>query len=238
MNLTVPNGIQKGNPITAAFLSDLCRAVKAITPQSSSDILVSTTSGGTTFRQTNRPGGNSQSQSILYGTAAADWTSGNTISLTPCDCNGVATGEAAVTVTIPTSWGTVDLASATIGGAAASVTCKIISGTLLAFAFAGATPYLLGVKPTQIVSDPRYDASSHKYQVKVAWIFGTNSSTVSEWMDLLALSNQAIGHEVRYDTSTTAFQYRVVSAYLPEAPTQGAWTDLADIEESDTTPCI
>jgi len=60
MNLTVPNGIQKGDPITAAFLSDLCRAVKAITPQSSADILVSTTSGGTTFRQTYRPGSNSQ----------------------------------------------------------------------------------------------------------------------------------------------------------------------------------
>jgi hypothetical protein len=177
-------------------------------------------------------------QLVLYGTTSGDYTSGATISLTPCDANGVATGEAAVTVTIPTSWGTVNLASATIGGTATAVTCKIASGELLQYAFAGATPYLLGVKPTQIVSDPRYDASSHKYQVKVAWIFGTNSSTVSEWMDLLALSNQAIGHEVRYDTSTTAFQYRVVSAYLPEAPTQGAWTDLADIEESDTTPCI
>jgi hypothetical protein len=183
MNLTVPNGIQKGNPITAAFLSDLCRAVKAITPQSSADILVSTTSGGTTFRQTNRFGG-TQSQPILYGTAAADYSSGTTISLTSCDANGVADGVGSVTVTIPTSWGTVNLLSATVGGVdAVTVTCKIASGTLLQYAYAAnGTPYLLGLPPT-VVEFLRYDNSTYKLQQRVRWLFGTNVSTLSDWID-------------------------------------------------------
>jgi hypothetical protein len=221
MNLTVPNGIQKGDPITAAFLSDLCRAVKAITPQSSADILVSTTSGGTTFRQTNRPGGNSQSQSILFGTAAADYTSGTTISLTPCDCNGVATGEAAVTVTIPTSWGTVNLASATIGGTATAVTCKIASGELLQYAFAGATPYLLGSPPKQVLIDEKMTATGQ--QIQVAYLFGSNVSTVSAWMPVYALGIAVSGGVLK----------------LQFTPTGGSATDLSTHTglPSQDTPC-
>lgn len=123
--------------------------------------------------------------SALYGTAAADYSSGATISLTPCDCNGVATGAANVTVTIPTSWGTVNLLSATVGGTdAVTVTCKIASGTLLEYAYAAnGTPYLLGVPPT-VVEFIRYDTSTTAFQLRVRWLIGTNVTTLSAWTDL------------------------------------------------------
>ena len=116
-------------------------------------------------------------EAIHYGLAAADYSSGSTISLTSCDANGVADGASAVTVTIPTSWGTVDLTSATVGGVdAVTVTCKIASGTLLQWAFAAnGTPYLLGLPPT-VVEFLRYDNSTYKLQQRVRWLFGTNVS--------------------------------------------------------------
>jgi hypothetical protein len=194
MNLTVPNGIQKGDPITAAFLSDLCRAVKAITPQSSADILVSTTSGGTTFRQTNRPRGNSQAQAILYGTAAADYTTGDTLTMTPTDENGEATGAANITVGRNMSWGTVNLASASIGGTATTVTCKIASGTLLAYTYVGAIPYLIGLPPKQFVVDERMTATGA--EIKVAFLFGIAVSTVSAWMPVYAFSLAVFGSDL------------------------------------------
>jgi hypothetical protein len=119
----------------------------------------------------------------LYGTAAADYSSGTTISLTSCDANGVADGVGAVTVTIPTSWGTVDLLSADVGGATTTVTCKIASGTLLQYAYAAdGTAYLLGLPPT-VVEFLRYDNSTYKLQQRVRWLFGTNVSTLSDWID-------------------------------------------------------
>jgi hypothetical protein len=122
---------------------------------------------------------------IYFGTAASDYSSGSTISLTPCDCNGVATGASAATCSIPTSWGTVNLLSATVGGVdAVTVTCKIASGTLLQYAYAGATPYLLGLPPT-VVEFLRYDSATYKLQQRVRWLFGTNVSTLSDWVDLM-----------------------------------------------------
>ena len=121
---------------------------------------------------------------VLFGTAAADYSSGTTISLTSCDANGVADGVGAVTVTIPTSWGTVNLLSATVGGVdAVTVTCKIASGTLLQYAFAAnGTAYLLGLPPT-VVEFLRYDNSTYKLQQRVRWLFGTGVSTLSDWID-------------------------------------------------------
>jgi hypothetical protein len=118
---------------------------------------------------------------LLYGTAAADYSSGTTISLTPCDANSVDTGENDLDVTIPDDWGTVDLLSATVGGVdAVTVTCKIASGTLLQYAYAGATPYLLGLPPTQALKDWWVDADTLKVVYAVFWLFGTAASTVCE----------------------------------------------------------
>jgi len=120
---------------------------------------------------------------VFYGTAAADYSSGSTISLTPCDANGVATGASAETVSIPTSWGTVNLLSATVGGATTTVTCEVASGTLLQYAFAAnGTAYLLGLPPT-VVEFLRYDSATYKLQQRVRWLFGTNVSTLSDWID-------------------------------------------------------
>jgi hypothetical protein len=158
---------------------------------------------------------------VLFGTAAADYSSGSTISLTSCDANGVADGVGAVTVTIPTSWGTVNLLSATVGGATTTVTCKIASGTLLQYAYAGATPYLLGLPPTQIMVDEKMTATG--LQIKVAWIIGTAASTVSAWMPVYALGIVVSSGAVR----------------LQFTPTGGSATDMSTIttEESDVTPC-
>jgi hypothetical protein len=242
MNLTVPNGIQKGDPITAAFLSDLCRAVKAITPQSSADILVSTTSGGTTFRQTYRPGGSSQA-SILYGTAAADYSSGSTISLTPCDANGVATGESAVTCSIPTSWGTVNLHSVTVAGSGtlyfeglpATAGCKLAAGTVIAYAYAASgTPYLLG-DLEQVIQDVRYN--NHFWQVKVYWIVGTAVSTVSDWLDVRACTQVTAITAWRVDSSSGEIQKKTQAFYAPEVGSESAWTKIDDTTESKPSSC-
>ena len=168
-------------------------------------------------------GGGTEESAILYGTAAADYSSGATISLTSCDANGVADGVGAVTVTIPTSWGTVNLLSATVGGVdAVTVTCKIASGTLLQYAStANGTAYLLGLPPTQIMVDEKMTATG--LQIKVAWIVGTNVSTVSAWMPVYALGIVVSSGAVR----------------LQFTPTGGSATDMSTIttEESDVTPC-
>jgi hypothetical protein len=156
----------------------------------SADIVPSETSHGTALLITTALRdelGGSGASSILYGTAAADYSSGETISLTPCDSNSVDTGENDLDVTIPDDWGTVNLLSATVGGVdAVTVTCKIASGTLLQYAYAAnGTPYLLGLPPT-VVEFLRYDsATSHNLQLRVQWLFGTNVSTLSDWIDLM-----------------------------------------------------
>jgi hypothetical protein len=125
-------------------------------------------------------------QTILYGYAYNDWTSGSNISLTPCDCVGVGTGESDVLVTTPTNWGTVDLSGGTVGGTAVTgLSCKIASGEVLQYAYAAnGTPYLLGVPPT-VVEFLRYDNSTYKLQLRVRWLFGTGVSTLSDWSDLV-----------------------------------------------------
>ena len=124
-------------------------------------------------------------QTSLLGTTSGDFTSGTTISLLPCDANSVSiSGASAVTVTIPTSWGTVNLLSATVGGATTTVTCKIASGTLLQYAYAAdGTPTLIGVPPTEL-EYIRYDTDTKTFQLRVRFLFGTGRSTFSDWIDL------------------------------------------------------
>lgn len=181
-------------------------------------------------------GGGSQG---YYGTAAADYTSGSTISLTPCDCNGVATGESAVTVSIPTAWGTVDLSAGTVGGSAVTgLSCKIASGTLLQYAYAAnGTPYLLGLPPTQVLWDYRYDTTTHKFQVKLAYLFGTNVSTVSAWLDARACTQVTAITAWQVDGTSGEIQKKTQAFYAPEVGSESAWTKIDDTTESDPTPC-
>ena len=124
----------------------------------------------------------------FYGLAAADWTDGESLYLTPCDANGAVADPAPddVQVNIPTAWGEVDLTSATVGGEDdVAVTCKIASGTPLQYAYAAAgVPVLIGLPPT-VVEFLRYDNSTYKLQQRVRWLFGTNVSTLSDWIDLV-----------------------------------------------------
>ena len=94
---------------------DYLRASKAMP---SPDIWPDEKPAGTTFRFA--PGtaaaGAAGRKAILYGLVADDYVTADTIDLTPCDANGVATGEADVTVNLPDAWGAVDLTSATVGG--------------------------------------------------------------------------------------------------------------------------
>jgi hypothetical protein len=180
MNLQIPSEIQKGQPILASWLNQLVRNLCAQQLQSSPDHIIRTSSGGTTIENVREPG----AARIRYGTAAADYSSGTTISLTPCDANSIDMGEDDLDVSIPDDWGTVDLLSATVGGVDdVTVTCNIASGTLLQYAYAAdGTPYLLGLPPT-VVEFLRYDNSTYKLQQRVRWLFGTNVSTLSDWID-------------------------------------------------------
>jgi hypothetical protein len=179
-----------------------------------------------------------EESAILYGTAADDYSSGATISLTSCDANGVADGVGAVTVTIPTSWGTVNLLSATVGGATTAVTCKIASGTLLQYAYAAdGTAYLLGLPPMQVLWDYQYDTSSHKFQVKLAYIFGTNVSTVSAWLDVRACTQITAITAWQVDDTSGEVQKKTQAFYAPEVGSESAWTKIDDTEESKAIEC-
>jgi hypothetical protein len=174
---------------------------------------------------------------IYFGTAASDYSSGSTISLTSCDANGVADGVGAVTVAIPTAWGTVNLLSATVGGATTTVTCKIASGTLLQYAYAGATPYLLGLPPMQVLWDYRYDTSSHTFQVKLAYLFGTNVSTVSGWMDVRACTQVTAITAWQVDGTSGEIQKKTQAFYAPEVGSESGWTKIDDTTPSDPVEC-
>jgi hypothetical protein len=108
-----------------------------------------------------------------------------------------------------------------VGGATTTVTCKIASGTLLQYAYAGATPYLLGLPPKQFVYDEKMTATGQ--QIQVAWLFGSSVSTVSAWMPVYALSLAVVDGEL----------------VLQFTPTGGSATELSAIvtEESQKTSC-
>jgi hypothetical protein len=234
MNLQIPSEIQKGQPILASWLNQLVRNLCAQQLQSSPDHIIRTSSGGTTIENVREPG----AARIRYGTAAADYSSGTTISLTPCDANGVAISSSAVTVTIPTSWGTVDLLSAVVGGATTAVTCKIASGTLLQYASAAdGTAYLLGLPPMQVLWDYQYDTSSHKFQVKLAYIFGTNVSTVSAWLDVRACTQVTAITAWQVDLTSGEVQKKTQAFYAPEVGSESAWMKIEDTEESKAIEC-
>ena len=159
----------------------------------------------------------------LYGTAAADWTNGATISLTPCDVEGTATGESAVTVNVIPDGTSVSITTATVGGVGSvSVGCKIASGTLLAYGIAAdGSKVLLGVPPTQFTYDEKMTATG--VQRKVAFLVGLQVSTVSDWLPVYALSIALSGAALK----------------LQFTPNGGAATDLSSIDttESLVTPC-
>jgi hypothetical protein len=177
MNITVPTGIQKGDPITAAFLSDICRAIKAITPQSSADILVSTTSGGTTFRQTYRPGSNSQ-DTVLLGKVQTDVTSsGTTVSVKACDAAGTESGSA-FNVYLKPDQSAFDPTAVTVANTAATATCKLAAGAIIGYAYSGSDAYMLGAI-AQVCKDWWIDGTSGKVVYAVYWRIGQAVSTVS-----------------------------------------------------------
>jgi hypothetical protein len=187
------------------------------------------------------PQNKTSASSVSYGLVQSNFQSGATLSVKPCDGNGVVAAAAvAVDVYVYAGGGSANLASVTVGGAAKTATCLLSAGKIVAYTSGsdgGTTKQYLVGDVAQVVSDVRYNATDHKLEAKVYWRVGIAVSSLSGWLEVKEFTSQAIGYEVRYDTSTTAFQYRVVSAYLPEAPTQGAWTDLADIEESKVISC-
>jgi hypothetical protein len=149
-----------------------------------SPLLLSKDTGGLRLGMIRQETAATAEDDVFYGTAAGDYSSGITISLTPCDANSIDTGEDDLDVSIPDDWGTVDLLSATVGGVDdVTVTCNIASGTLLQYAYAAdGEPYLLGLPPT-VVEFLRYDNATYKLQQRVRWLFGTNVSTLSDWID-------------------------------------------------------
>ena len=147
-----------------------------------SPLLLSKDTGGLRLGMIRQETAATAEDDVFYGTAAGDYSSGSTISLTPCDANSIDTGEDDLDVSIPDDWGTVDLLSATVGGVDdVTVTCNIASGTLLQYAYAAdGTPYLLGLPPTQALKDWWVDADTLKVVYAVFWLFGTAASTVCE----------------------------------------------------------
>ena len=124
---------------------------------------------------------------VLYGTLNADFTSGATVELTPCDCEGTATGESAVTVNILPDGSSVSVEDADVAGVSTSVSCKVASGKRLPYAVSvDGTKVLVGHAPQQSLVDWRFylDSGVPKAQVKVAFDLGAAWTTVSAWTDL------------------------------------------------------
>ena len=234
MNLNVPNGIKRGDPITAAFLSDICRAIKAITPQSSPDIIVSTTSNGTTFQQAYEP---QLPLGILFGLVQTDFTTGTDISVKSCDGNVVVpTGAVAFNVKVYAGGGSADLGSVTVAGASAAVSCKLATGKIIAYIYSDGTAYLVG-DVAQIVFDVRYDATSHKLQAKFYWRVGIAVSSVSDWADVRTYSAVTAITAWQVDSTSGEIQKKTQAFYSPEVGAESAWTKIDDTQESDYVPC-
>ena len=132
--------------------------------------------------------------SCKFGVTQADFTSDDTISVKPSDAKGnVATGAVALDVYIMPNQSSVNITQAEINGETVTgLSCKIPAGTLLQYAIgADGEPYLVGLPPT-VVEFMRYDPSSTKFQLRVRWLFGSNVSTLSDWIDLAESAESAI----------------------------------------------
>ena len=193
--MQIPKHIKRGDVIKADYLNNLVDYVHSITPLSSPTILVNTTTAGTSYRVISKNGPNNNNpESIEYGLTHTDYISGSTILLNPCEVNGVLLSASAVTASVPSSWGMVNLLSASVGGNdGVEVTCKIANGSMLQYAAAAdGTAYLLGLPPKQVLKDWWINNTTLKVIYAVYWLFGTNASTVSEVEVSTALKSKTI----------------------------------------------
>jgi hypothetical protein len=106
-------------------------------------------------------------KALLLGKPAATWTSGSTITLTPCDSAGVATGDPNVTVqagwTLPTG-------------------ANIPTSTIIPYELAADGKFYVIGTPTWVVTDVTYDATNHVFNKTYALIFAASSTSSTNYV--------------------------------------------------------
>jgi hypothetical protein len=116
-------------------------------------------------------------QSTLLGAVQTDFQTGTQISVKACDANGVTSGDA-FDCYVYAGGGSADLTAVTVANAAATATCKLAAGKIIAYAYSGGVPYLLG-DVAQVLKDWWVDADTLKVVYAIYWRFGLAVSTVS-----------------------------------------------------------
>ena len=143
---------------------------------------------------------------ILFGTPTTAYSSGSTITLQPCDSNGVSTGAA--TVTVQAGW-----TLPTVIGTALTIPTTAIIPFQAAQPVGSAAPlyYVIGQPGCQIVTDTQI--SGGYLQKKIRYTFGTFASAESDWQNTqtilsgLTTTTQVVATSVDYSLSTQTLSY-------------------------------
>ena len=120
---------------------------------------------------------------IYFGKATANWTSGATITLDPCDIAGTDNGKANVDVYLKTSKASESVTTATIAGSSEGVSCQIDQNTIVPYVKGSdGYYYVLGMKK-QIMTEWRYYASDPTFRIegKVRFDWGLFCTSESGW---------------------------------------------------------
>ena len=129
-----------------------------------------------------------QESPILYGLPSAAWSSGATITLTPCDLAGTATGADDVDVNLIADGSSYSIVNYDAGGGSAATGCTIPTTAIVAYTVIGdGTAYVVG-EPAVVFPSPTdafFRSISGKLQMRVRFQIGGALSTLSNWLDMV-----------------------------------------------------
>jgi len=115
----------------------------------------------------------SASGAIFFGKATANWTSGTTITLDPCDITGTDNGKANETVYVQAS-----KASYTIANSA-----QIDQNTVCAYVKGDDDYYYLVGTPITVLTEFNINTSTYKFQTKTKDVWAFTESGESGYVD-------------------------------------------------------
>ena len=118
--------------------------------------------------------GNPSSPQIRFGKPVSAFSSGATLTLDPCDAHGTDTGEENVTVYVQA-----DRSSYAMHNSTTIPTSEIVSFVLAGDGYC----YVLG-RPVLVMTDFRYDTSTHYLQKKTRDSWGPFAGTESDWVNV------------------------------------------------------
>lgn len=168
---------------------------------------------------------------VRFGKPTSSFSSGSSITLDPCDPNGIDTGEINVTANLSAS---LNIGSYDAGGGSTSTSSTLSTSAIVAFVWnpSDGSHNILG-EPSVAIVKQQYNTSNHKLEAKVQWCIGGALSSVSDWLPVRECTATTVLTGVSLSGSGLTFTRAVL--YSPEVATE---TDTTiDVESTQTTPC-